>query len=525
MQRPAIVPAGIGALVVVALVIGVVALLGMAGEAQEPWGNAPGFVATTAGNPGTSTPMPTGFTRAEQVDVLIYGTTTSGLGAMYALCQWAERNHKPLSVALVSVMDDLESPLAQGLCIEDEYEPSTTGGFYGQFRRTVASYYEARGIWPFERSGRLTYEPEVARRVLCELVFGQEHVPAKTLQIGPVSIKRVQGIIQRAYGGDDGGWVEVAEDASTTVSIKALYLIDASVEADLARALGCSYYMGRCAEVYNDRYGLRPGRPHSKDLYALSPQSLGYLPTLISSQSGVSLRVKDLPDWAAAQTAMGGKWAVPQEALERFQRSWSMRHMLPGSKHELNEPWGDWADPDIIVRWYQEPGTRIQLAQQVKQRMLVLLAQVQEYHPRVGLWWLPEWPYVRGEVMVLGDRLHGVKDITGPVEEPIATGVYALFDRHDPVHGSLQPDESAKVRLPLSATRPAGQPRLLVSTAYSLDWRAYNSACRMEPMRAAVGAACGTQVALAFSRGVAVQQVTYTELLSELRDMGEKPIR
>ena len=202
-----------------------------------------------------------------------------------------------------------------------------------------------------------------------------------------------------------------------------------------------------------------------------------------------------------------------------------MRHSLPNGRHELNELWSDWADPDIIVRWYLEPWQRQGLVRDMQQRILVLLAQVQERYPEIGIDRLPTWPYVRGEVMILGDHLYSTSELWGELDEIIATGKYAVFDRHDPAHGSLQPDEAAVVCLPMDATRPQGHPNLLVSTAYSVDYKAYSSALRMEPTRAAVGVACGAQVALAATRGVSIHDIVYAELRGELLAQGQSPER
>ena len=465
--------------------------------------------------------VPTSVERMH-VDVVIYGSTTSGLGAIRGLKMAMARNPQDLTVALVSVGDALESPLTQGLCVEDDYEPGTISGFYQEFRSAVALHYETLGVWPYERNGRLTYEPEVATDVLSHLVFGDQGLPEAAR--GRVRIVRVTGIIAEASDAEGDRYVVLTRPDDSRLRLDTRYLLDASVEADLARALGCRYMMGRADGVYDDVRGPLPAKPTRADLYAASPQSLGCLVTLASVPGGAP-PIREREDWTAAEKAEGARWQMDEKTLKTFPNSWSMRHRLPGGKHELNELWSDLADPDIIVQWYRDPESREGIVRMLQQRILVLLAQVQDRYPEVGIDRLPTWPYVRGEVMVLGTHLYSTDELKANPGETIATGKYAVFDRHDPVHGSLQPDEAATVFVPLAVTRPVSHPYLLVSTALSVDWKAYNSACRMEPVRATVGMACGVQLALAAAHDVAPRTIAYPEIRAELLALGHVPER
>lgn len=477
---------------------------------------------TTSLAPETTVTTVAAATTAESVDILVYGSTTSGLAAVRGIKMAAAHLAVDLTVALVSVAEPLESPLVQGLCIEDDYDPGSITGFYQDFRTAVARHYEGAGIWPYERNGRLTYEPEIAQQVLEYLVFNDESLPEDAR--GRVKVKRLQGVLVSASDSEADRHVVLAGADGTRLRLETRYFVDASVEADLARLLGCRYLMGRSVTVFDDVRGPKPSKPTRADLYAVSPQSLGCLVTLTSGP-GAAPSITEREDWPAAQAAHGGRWVMPEDVLETFPTSWSMRHRLPNSKHELNETWSDWADPDIIVRWYLEPEARVGLVEEMRQRILVLLAQVQARYPGIGIDRVPTWPYVRGEVMVLGDYLYSTAELRAKPTQVIATGKYAIFDRHDPVHGSLQPDEAATVALPLDATRPLGHPYLLVSTAYSVDYKAYSSALRMEPTRASVGVVCGVQTALAAARNVPAQAVTYPELREELAAQGYRPER
>ena len=100
------------------------------------------------------------------VDVLIYGTQTSGLAALYEL----EAISPSLKVALVSDEDALESPLAEGLCVEDRYPATPLMGFYKEWRDGVIAEYQEEGKKILDPGGRLSYEPEVAKQVLSSLI-------------------------------------------------------------------------------------------------------------------------------------------------------------------------------------------------------------------------------------------------------------------------------------------------------------------------------------------------------------------
>ncbi|NLE73110.1 MAG: FAD-dependent oxidoreductase, partial [Actinobacteria bacterium] len=506
------------AAVVLVAVMGVMVVIAVFGPGCDVSGTSAGPVTPTSIAPTapfatvspvapfvTSSVVPASVERL-QVDVMIYGTTTSGMGAIRGLKMAAGRIPQDLTVALVGVGDALESPLAQGLCVEDDYEPGTISGFYQEFRSAVALHYETLGVWPYERNGRLTYEPEVAADVLNGLVFGEDGLPEAAR--GRVKIVRVIGIISEASDAEGDRHVMLVRPDGSRLRIDARYLLDASVEADLARALGCRYMMGCTSAVYNDLRGPLPMKPTREDLYAGSPQSLGFLVTLTLTTGGAP-SIRERQDWPVAEEAEGARWKMEETVLRAFPHSWSMRHQLPGNRRELNELWSDLADPDVIVQWYREPDLRERITRTLQHRMLVLLAQVQDRYPEVGISRLPTWPYVRGEVMVLGNHLYSTDELTANPGETIATGKYAVFDRHDPVHGSLQPDEAATVFVPLAVTRPMEHPALLVSTAFSVDWKAYNSACRMEPVRATVGMACGVQLALAAARDVATHDISY----------------
>jgi len=459
----------------------------------------------------------------ERVDVVVYGATSSGLGALRGLRLAAERLTGPVRVVLVSNTAALESPLAQGLCLEDDYEPGTLGGFYREFRQTMLEHYEALGVWPLERNGRMVYEPEVAQAVLERLAFTDEQVPEGAR--GRVEMLRLWGVLRGASDAEGDRYVIVQDEAGSRLRLETTYFIDASVEADLARALGCTYTIGRSPLRQNDLRGRQAVPPTRTNLYTTSPQSLTLLVTLKVAAEGIAEAVESHELWRdpAPEPALPAK--VPRNIASTFEGSWSMRHVLPGDKRELNEAWSDCPDPDLSYSWYMEPENRPLILARLQQRALTQVAAIQDAFPQIGVARLPTWPYVRGEIMVLSENVFGLAQLESNQEDPISCGKYAAFDRHDTINGAQQPDTAAMVMLPLRAVQPVDHPYLLVSSAYSVDWKAYNSALRMEPVRANAGAACGALIALALAEGSALGEVEYHMLSEELLAQGHVLIR
>ncbi|MBC7294029.1 MAG: hypothetical protein H5T84_08025, partial [Thermoleophilia bacterium] len=91
-----------------------------------------------ASNPGDSVGQ-----NVVDVDVVVYGTQTSGLAAVREL----ELAAPHLRVALISSGKFLETPLAQGLCVEDTRDGTgASGGFYREWREAVIATYQQQGL-------------------------------------------------------------------------------------------------------------------------------------------------------------------------------------------------------------------------------------------------------------------------------------------------------------------------------------------------------------------------------------------
>ena len=97
----------------------------------------------------------------------------------------------------------------------------------------------------------------------------------------------------------------------------------------------------------------------------------------------------------------------------------------------------------------------------------------------------------------------------------MALGCYVEYDRHDAFYPT-HVEQTRYVRMPMEALIAQGHPSLLVSTAVSTDYAAYNSAVRMEHTRANMGGAAGAIVVLADRLGIDPDQVPYQDVRNEL---------
>lgn len=441
---------------------------------------------------------------SETVDVVIYGTQTSGLAAARELT----REDSDMRVAIISSGEYLQSPLAQGLSVEDaRHVDMVVGGVYEEWRNDVIRHYEDLGLEAFTRWGRFVYEPDVAESYLWRLLERSEG--------GPILF--YAGRLVDAQDSDDGRFVTVQSTEGELVRINTSYFIDASVEADLARQLGADYRIGRDETIYNDDKGPLPPYPSEDNGFVTAPQRLSALLTLVVDNDGSA---PFLPrSWVRDPPPV-----VPLSptAVNSFGHSWSMViAQLPNDARELNETWSDYPDMSVAFEWVFEPAKRPVILQQAAERALGQVSYLRENgYPEVRVTNIPEYPYVREGPRVVGLSTYTVADILGEARhQVVASGCYAQYDRHD-YFAPNQLDATAFVRVPMTALMVAGHPRLVVCTAVSTDFRAYSSAIRTELARANMGGAAGIMVLLAARAGSELDTLAYDEVRELLDERG-----
>lgn len=474
--------------------------------------SGPATSTTTSTDPSptsTTVPLPEP-TDVRTVDVVIYGTTTSGIGALRGLQLARAAYPGQLTVAIIGGGPHMESTIAQGLAVEDLYGSNAASGFYREFRDAVIAEYAARGINAVP-GGRLTVEPEVAAGILRWYVDYNGR--------GRPNVTFVQGRLLQADDREER--YVLVKNGSGVVRINTRYFIDASPEGDLARMLGADYMIGRSEDVYNDLDGRRAPRPSRDNDWATSPQSMSILLTLKIYQ-GAAPSVADLDHPSYNPLTYGPDFKFSEWARAAFATSWTMRYVLPNNKRELNEAWGDYSNPDTSYDWVMYPEKRAELRATIQNWILNKVRYLQEHgYPQVGVATVPTRPYVRDGVRILGLTVYTQQQILAEqLQEPVAYGAYALWDRHDTIYGSRQDSRPGYVHVPMGALMAQGHPYLLMSTAVSTDSLAQCSAVRMEPVRANMGGAAGIIVAIAAWSGTSPQEVPYSLVRRELQRQG-----
>jgi hypothetical protein len=442
------------------------------------------------------------------VDAVVYSTQTSGLAAVRELVLGAPQ----LRVALISSGNLIESPLAQGLSVEDARNiDKVKGGFYDEWRTLVINAYRSKGIKPYTASGRFVYEPEAAQGALWQFAKGRKS--GKTLFY---SAKLLDA-------GDQGGYryVDLQLEGGDTLRLQTKYFVDASVEGDLARMLGADYRVGRDETIYNDVAGPRPEFPSAVNNFATAPQRFSALLTL-KVHSKTAPRIASLVNLNYNPASYAALPAMAQKNVDAFKTSWSMTvAMLPNSKRELNETWTDWPDQSLVFQWVFSPEKRGEIRKRVLEWTINRARYLQEHgYSKVGIATVPQKLYVREGPRIVGLDTYTAGDLqAGAVRKPVALGCYVEYDRHDWISPN-HVEATRYARLPLGALLAKGHPWLLVSTSVSTDCAAYSSAVRMEHMRGAMGGAAGAIIVQAERLGVAPDEVPYSAVRSELIGRG-----
>jgi len=445
------------------------------------------------------------------VDVVVFGTQTSGIAAVREISQ----ADPSLRIALVSSGRLLESPLAQGLSVEDARDGSdVAGGMYKEWRDAVIKYYRQRGLSPFNSSGRLTYEPEVAATVLWSFVRGPS---APNVLFFP-------GSLVAASDAGDQRYADVNVDDVGVVRLSTRYFIDASVEGDLARMLGASYRIGCDETVYNDASGVTPAYPSPENGFVTAPQRFSALLTLKVYPRGKAPSIANLLNPSYDPSSYSSLGPLSQRNVTAFKTSWTMTvAVLPSSKRELNEAWNDWPDVGLAFEWIFHPEERKAIRARVLQWSINRVRYLQEHgYPRVGIATVPQKLYVREGPRIEGADTYTETDLVSrTVRDCVAVGCYVQYDRHD-AFSPNQIDVTQYAYVPMGALLAKDHPWLVVSTAVSTDYQAYSSAVRMEHTRANIGGAAGALVVQAERLGVSPAAVPYDDVRQELLSRGYK---
>jgi hypothetical protein len=447
--------------------------------------------------------------RVLDAKVFIWDTTAEGIGAMRAM-QLARPMYDVGNIVVASSSPRVTVMTANGLSVEDRQGSLAPDGFWGEVRRGLTDYYANRGQKAIF-SGRMVVEPEIAA------THFQWYIDYNRPGGRPGTVFLHAHLLDVDYAQK---YVLLRTPKGEIIKVIARVFLDASVEGDLSRKIGASYRFGMGEALYNSRVG-PPPRPDVNRPETLIQRHSALL-TLDVSGRASPLAVFRHPFYDHT-TYHSGVWQSERNR-EAFARSWSIRHVLPNDKRELNESWSDY--PDIAAVWSYifdydvDPVTRQRMRNQAITYVLNKVRYLNEHgYPEVGIANVPQRLYIREGIRVLGvDTLYGSEVEQGIVRDPVAASEYGLYDVH--IHGVPNDHTSTRVYLPMGSLISAEFPDLLIPGPVSVDHRAFNGAVRMEWGKANRGAAAGMLAAIAIAKGVSPAHVRYEDVREELRRQG-----
>lgn len=170
-----------------------------------------------------------------QVDICIYGATSSGVIAAYTACQQGK------SVCLVEPSQRIGGLSAGGLGKTDVGRMEVIRGYAQDFYRRIGKYYNAD-------KPMVTFEPKAALAVFQQFLEESGLTPLMPYRIVKASKK---GNMLQSITVENS----IKRGRDTKVTIVAKVFIDCSYEGDLMARAGISYAVGRESNVqYNETY-------------------------------------------------------------------------------------------------------------------------------------------------------------------------------------------------------------------------------------------------------------------------------
>lgn len=511
-----------------------------------------------------------------RADVCVYGATSAGVIAAIAAAR------EGLTVVLLDSDGFVGGLTTSGLGATDVGNKDAIGGLSRSFYRRLRAHYERPEAWTWQRrqdfksrglepdsDAAWTFEPKQAQATFAAMLAEASIVP-------------VHARLDRAGGG-------VTKDGDRIVSLRtedgslvtARLFVDCTYEGDLLAAAGCTFAVGREANVqYGETLnGVQTAQATKHqftarvDPYVVPGQpTSGLLPGVAATPPG--------PDGSAdagvqaycyrlCTTDVAGNrlpWSRP-DGYDARDYELLLRHFEAGSTlapwHPVGMPNGktdtnnngafstDWIGQNHgwPLASYTERAQLAAAHRRYQQGLLWTLAndprvpaKVRAEFQRYGLckdefvatggW--PPLLYVREGRRLVGQVVVTESHCMGKVvaDDPVGMGAYAM-DSHN-VHryvaadGSVRNEGDVQVRVPAPYGIPFGAlvPRrgeasnLLVPVCCSSSHIAYGS-IRMEPVFMVLAESAVLAGALALRRGIPVQDVPYAELRQALVARGQ----
>ena len=444
-----------------------------------------------------------------------------------------------------------------------KWQPQSAFGNQGQ--GTVALDQAARTMWIFE--------PHVAERVYEEWV--------KEMRI-PVFRN---SWLDRARGVKKTGGRITSITMLNGKTYTARMFLDATYEGDLMAAAGVSYHVGReSMQQYGEKWaGVQTGVLHHRHHFGVLPTKISPYVIPGDPRSGVLPRISTEPpgDYGAADKKVQAycfrlcltqveKNRVPfakpagydpreYELLARiYDAGWTETFQkfdaIPNAKTDTNNH-GPFSSDNIGRNWDYPEATYARRQEifdehvRYQQGWLYFVANdprvpaaVREAMSRWGLakdefkttghW--PHQMYIREARRMIGRYVMTASELTKqrPTPEPIGMGSYGIdshnIQRYITPEGYVQNEGDIGVSTngPYQIAYGSLVPKkeqvenLLVPVCLSSSHIAYGS-IRMEPVFMILGQSAATAAVMAIDRGIAVQDVPYAELRSQLEKDGQ----
>lgn len=497
---------------------------------------------------------------APDYDVVVYGSTSSGIMAAYTA------RMKGLNVLLISPDHHLGGLTTGGLGYTDIGNKYAITGLAKDFYREIGKKYGKFEQWIFE--------PHIAKEVFGQYLVGGQVEILFDYRIDTVTVK--DAVIQSIS-------LEHSEGTQQKIDLSATVFIDASYEGDLMAKSGVSYVVGREAnEVYDETYngvqlrkrhqfpdGIDPykvkGDPSSGLLWgiseeALQPQGSGdkmiqayNFRICLTNDPGNRIPVTRPRNYDSTRYELLLRLfdAQPEKRTLNDYFIWSR---MPNGKTDVNNRGGFSTDMigmnhDYAEASYAEREQIIQAHEDYTKGLLYfyktdprvpreLQAEIQQWgYPkdeyRKNGNWSPQL-YVREVRRMVGSYVMTQHHCQGREVAPnkIALAAYTM-DSHNCQRIVVQKDGMAMVKNegnveiggfgPYPIDYGAIVPRieecknLIVPVCLSASHIAYGS-IRMEPVFMALGQVAGLAAELAVQSGRAVQKIDISGLQDELRN-------
>jgi hypothetical protein len=533
---------------------------GSNGEAGSPDGPDAG-----AGGAGEITP-------GDAHDVVIYGCTSAGVIAGVLLA------HAKKSVLLVCPEKNLGGLTTQGLGWTDTGDNSVIGGLSRDFYARIKKAYDDDARWKQQTKAQYShydanadsmwvFEPHVAEEVFETLVKEND-----------LDVRRDEWLNRETGVEKTGASITAITTLSGTRYPGSLF-IDATYEGDLMAAAGVSYRVGREANsVYGETLDGVETKAATGHQFAtkISPYVIdgdptsGILPRVSAEPPGVDgdgdKRVQAYNYRVCLTNVAANQLPFPKPAgYDAKQYEILLRTLVAGSRHvfgkfdpapnkktDTNNS-GPFSTDDIGMSYdYPEASYEARKAillehETYQKGYFYFLAN----DPRVPLdvrtdmskWGLAKdeftdnggWPhqiYVREARRMLSDFVMNEKHLRGttPTPEPIGMGSYNMDSHHTQRYivqdaagdyvrneGDVEVNPGAPYPISYRAIVPkkSESENLIVPVCLSSSHIAYGS-IRMEPVFMILGQSAGTAAALALDQNVAVQDVPYADLRTQL---------